>query len=111
VCTAHYANAPGIHKKCFITLEPEIISCHTADSKPVKLEVNVTVILTPLVFPAQTHTLTHTLMYTCVCVCVCVCTAHYANALGIPQKGFMTLEPEISGPKNLDESYDQKMND
>jgi hypothetical protein len=29
-------------------------SCHTADSKPVKQEVNGTVILPPLVFPAST---------------------------------------------------------
>jgi hypothetical protein len=31
-----------------------IVSCHTADSKPVKQEVNGTVILPPLVFPGQT---------------------------------------------------------
>jgi hypothetical protein len=30
----------------------KIVSCHTADSKPVKQEVNGTVILPPLVFPA-----------------------------------------------------------
>ncbi len=30
------------------------VSCHTADSKPVKQEVNSTVILPPLVFPAST---------------------------------------------------------
>jgi hypothetical protein len=29
----------------------KIVSCHTADSKPVKQEVNSTVILPPLVFP------------------------------------------------------------
>ena len=29
-----------------------MVSCHTADSKPVKQEVNGTVILPPLVFPA-----------------------------------------------------------
>ncbi len=29
-----------------------MVSCHTADSKPVKQEVNCTVILPPLVFPA-----------------------------------------------------------
>ncbi len=29
----------------------KIVSCHTADSKPVKQEVNGTVILPPLVFP------------------------------------------------------------
>ena len=31
------------------------VSCHTADSKPVKLEVNGTVILPPLVFPGDTN--------------------------------------------------------
>ncbi len=30
-----------------------MVSCHTADSKPVKQEVNGTVILLPLVFPGQ----------------------------------------------------------
>jgi hypothetical protein len=29
----------------------KIVSCHTADSKPVKQEVNGTMILPPLVFP------------------------------------------------------------
>jgi hypothetical protein len=33
----------------------KIFSCHTADSKPVKQEVNGTVILPPLVFPEPTH--------------------------------------------------------
>ncbi len=31
----------------------KIVSCHTADSKPVKQEVNGTVILPPLVFPGR----------------------------------------------------------
>ncbi len=34
-------------------LKTKIVSCHTADSKPVKQEVNGTVILPPLVFPGQ----------------------------------------------------------
>jgi len=34
-----------------LQLKTKIVSCHTADSKPVKQEVNVTVILPPLVFP------------------------------------------------------------
>jgi hypothetical protein len=34
----------------------KIVSCHTADSKLVKQEVNSTVILPPLVFPAKNHT-------------------------------------------------------
>jgi hypothetical protein len=33
----------------------KIVSCHTANSKPVKQEVNGTVILPPLVFPGQTN--------------------------------------------------------
>ncbi len=32
-------------------IKTKIVSCHTADSKPVKPEVNGTVILPPLVFP------------------------------------------------------------
>jgi hypothetical protein len=31
------------------------VSCHTADSKPVKQEVNCTVILPPLVLPEKTN--------------------------------------------------------
>ncbi len=37
-------------KVCFAK---KIVSCHTADSKPVKQEVNSTVILPPLVFPEK----------------------------------------------------------
>ncbi len=38
-----------------LQIKTKIVSCHTADSKPVKQEVNSTVILPPLVFPEQTH--------------------------------------------------------
>ncbi len=38
---------------CFAN-KTKIVSCHIADSKPVKQEVNGTVILPPLVFPALT---------------------------------------------------------
>ncbi len=34
-------------------IKTNIVSCHTADSKPVKQEVNSTVILPPLVFPGE----------------------------------------------------------
>jgi hypothetical protein len=34
-------------------IKTKIVSCHTADSKPVKQEVSGTVILPPLVFPGQ----------------------------------------------------------
>jgi hypothetical protein len=34
-------------------IKTKIDSCHTADSKPVKQEVNSTVILPPLVFPVH----------------------------------------------------------
>jgi hypothetical protein len=37
-----------------LQIKTKIVSCHTADSKPVKQEVNGTVILPPLVFPANT---------------------------------------------------------
>ncbi len=36
-------------------LKTKIVSCHTADSKPVKQEVNGTVILPPLEFPGSVH--------------------------------------------------------
>jgi hypothetical protein len=35
-----------------LEIKTKIVSCHTADFKPVKHEVNGTVILPPLVFPA-----------------------------------------------------------
>jgi len=35
-----------------LQIKTKIVNCHTADSKPVKQEVNGTVILPPLVFPA-----------------------------------------------------------
>ncbi len=38
--------------KCVLQIKTKIVSCYTADSKPVKQEVNCTVILPPLVFPA-----------------------------------------------------------
>ncbi len=34
-----------------LQIKTKIVSCHTADSKPIKQEVNGTVILPPLVFP------------------------------------------------------------
>jgi len=36
-----------------LQIKPKIVSCNTAESKPVKQEVNGTVILPPLVFPVQ----------------------------------------------------------
>ncbi len=36
-------------------IKTKIVSCHTADSKPVKQEVNCTVILPPLVFPGDIY--------------------------------------------------------
>jgi hypothetical protein len=36
---------------CVLQIKTKIVSCHTTDSKPVKQEVNGTVILPPLVFP------------------------------------------------------------
>ena len=38
--------------KFALQIKTKIVSCHTADTKPVKQEVNGTVILPPLVFPA-----------------------------------------------------------
>jgi hypothetical protein len=38
-----------------LQIKTKIVSCHTADSKPVEQEVNSTVILPPLVFPGKCH--------------------------------------------------------
>jgi hypothetical protein len=38
-----------------LQIKTKIVSSHTADSKPVKQEVNGTVILPPLVFPANSY--------------------------------------------------------
>jgi hypothetical protein len=37
-----------------LQIKMNTVSCHTVDSKPVKQEVNNTVILPPLVFPGRT---------------------------------------------------------
>ena len=39
---------------CVLQIKTKIVSCHTANSKPVKQEVNGTVILPLLVFPGYT---------------------------------------------------------
>ncbi len=39
--------------KSVLQIKTNIVSCHTTDSKPVKQEVNGTVMLPPLVFPGQ----------------------------------------------------------
>ncbi len=39
--------------KSVLQIRTKIVSCHTADSKPVNEEVNGTVILPPLVFPGR----------------------------------------------------------
>jgi len=38
-----------------LKIKAKIVSCHTAESKPVKQEVNRTVILPHLVFPGLAH--------------------------------------------------------
>jgi hypothetical protein len=38
-----------------LQMKTKIVSHHAADSKPVKQEVNSTVIVPPLVFPARCH--------------------------------------------------------
>jgi hypothetical protein len=42
-----------------LQIKTKIVSRHTTDSKPVKQEVNSTVILPPLVFPGLTFSLCH----------------------------------------------------
>jgi hypothetical protein len=58
-----------------LQIKTKIVSCYIADSKPVKQEVNGTVILPPLVFPDISVSVSKSLIkckYVCVCVCVCV---------------------------------------
>jgi hypothetical protein len=43
--------------KSVLQIKTKIVSCHTADSKPVKQQVNGTVILPPSVFPARVFVL------------------------------------------------------
>jgi hypothetical protein len=38
-----------------LQINTQIVNCHTADSKPVKQEVNGAVILPPLVFPDYSY--------------------------------------------------------
>jgi hypothetical protein len=40
-----------------LQIQIKTVSCHTADSKPVKQKVNGTVVLPPLVFPGQSFSL------------------------------------------------------
>jgi hypothetical protein len=47
--------------KSVLQIKTKTVSCHTVDSKPVKQEVNRTVILPPLAFPARTVKYHHTL--------------------------------------------------
>jgi len=49
-----YCLSPVLLVWSVLQIKSEIVSCHTADSKPVKQEANSTVILPPLVFPAIT---------------------------------------------------------
>jgi hypothetical protein len=46
----------GNTKGGVLQIKTKIVSSHTADSKPVKQEVNGTVILPPLVFPGVSVT-------------------------------------------------------
>jgi hypothetical protein len=50
-----YFNMFDLFGLAVLQVETKIVSCHTADSKPVKQEVNGTVILPPLVFPGHGH--------------------------------------------------------
>ncbi len=63
----------------------KIVSCHTADSKPVKQEVNGTVILPPLAFPD------------CMDAPMQCCDSaptNFATAVSYERKMFMKLTPD-----------------
>ncbi len=49
-------------------IKTTIVSCHTADSKPVKEEINGTVILSPLVFPGHCYSFETLLKYPSVVI-------------------------------------------
>jgi len=51
-----------------LQIKTKIVSCHTDDSKPVKQEVNGTVIFPPLVFPDLCPTKQSTLHFATSCV-------------------------------------------
>jgi hypothetical protein len=51
-----------------LQIKTKIVSCHTSDSKPVKQEVNITVILHPLVFPGAGITYDDHRMTTVICL-------------------------------------------
>jgi hypothetical protein len=50
--------------KSVLQIKTNIDSCHTADSKPGKQEVNSTVIFPPLVFPGSIHNASFSLQLT-----------------------------------------------
>jgi hypothetical protein len=54
--TVPLASCLTILDKTVLQIKTKIVSCHTTDSKPVKQEVNGTVILPPLVFPGSSLT-------------------------------------------------------
>ncbi len=60
-------------------MKTNIVSCHTADSKPVKQEVSGTVILPPLVFPEHSNKSEHTCFVMSKLVELGVCQIHYGK--------------------------------
>jgi hypothetical protein len=63
-----------------LQIKTKIVSCHTPDSKPVKQEVNGTVILPPLVFPG---------------LALANSLAHYGMAIISGVKSFVVQAPGI----------------
>ncbi len=62
-----------------------IVSCHTVVSKPVKMEVNGTLILPPLVFPAGTH-LINLFGYQFTCTFCKIAPFNIGNIFSVAQK-------------------------
>ncbi len=69
-------------------IKTKIVSCHTADSKPVKQDVNSTVIIPPLVFPALAYN-TAILMTAVKCFILSAVGFSRRSAEGEP--GFLTV--------------------
>ncbi len=63
-----------------LQMKTKIVSCHTANSKPVKQEVNGTVKLPPLVFPACTLNMLSSYITSVLQIKTKIVSCHTANS-------------------------------
>ncbi len=86
-------------------IKTKIVSCHTADSKPVKQEVNGTVILSPLAFPGlghkntlavyETKMVSVTSLLALHALFPCSMQAYFGTVVNYDRKMFITFDPAI----------------